>query len=235
MPVDACGIVFRAGSKEVAMTESDNNRQRFSVLLPFYVNSTLNAQDHEWISAYMAAHPESNKELTFVNFLRDTTRNTESMMPESQRLDRLLSQWKQSKPAPTFLQKSMRWLQERVRIPVPAIALASIMIVGQAVVIGSLWTGQPDEATYRSERPECVVTPRIRVVFNPEVKHVEILLLLRKVEATVQNGPSETGALWLSVPKGRSLEEAQAMLRSSALVEEVVVMKESRLPAECAK
>lgn len=218
------------------MTESNHDRQRFSELLPFYVNSTLNAQDHEWISTYMAAHPESNQELTFVNFLRDTTRSIESSLPESHRLDSLLRQWKQTQPAPSFLQKTMRWLQERVRIPVPAIALASIMIVGQAVVIGSLLTGQPEEVTYRSERPECMATPRIRVVFNPEAKHVEILLLLRKVEATVQNGPSETGALWLSVPKGRSLEEAQAMLRSSALVDEVVVvMKESRLPAECTK
>ncbi len=218
------------------MTESNNDRQRFSELLPFYVNSTLNAQDHEWISAYMSAHPESNQELTFVNFLRDTTRSTESSIPESQRLDSLLRQWKQSQPAPSFLQKSMRWLQERVRIPVPAIALASIMIVGQAVLLASLLTEQPEEVTYRSERSECVATPRIRVVFNPEAKHVEILLLLRKVEATIQNGPSETGELWLSVPKSRSLEEAQAMLRSSALVDEVVVvMKASRLPAECAK
>lgn len=217
------------------MTESDNDRQRFSELLPFYVNSTLNAQDHEWISAYIATHPESAQELTFMNFLRDTTRNTESSIPESQRLDGLLSEWKQSQPAPSFLQKSMRWLQERVRIPVPAIAFASILIVGQAVVIGSLLTEQPEEVTYRSERPECMATPRIRVVFNPEAKHLEILLLLRKVEATVQNGPTETGALWLSVPKGHPLEEAQAMLRSSALVEEVVVMKESRLPSECTK
>lgn len=217
------------------MTESNNDRQRFSEMLPFYVNGTLNAQDHEWIGAYMAAHPESNQELTFVNFLRDTTRSTQSSIPESQRLDQLLKHWKQPQLAPSFLQKSIRWLQERVRIPVPAIALASIMIVGQAMVIGSLLTGQPEEAAYRSDRPECVATPPIRVVFNPEAKHADILLILRSVEATVQDGPSETGALWLSVPKGRSLEEAQAMLRSSALVDEVVVMKESRLPAECAK
>lgn len=218
------------------MTESNHDRQRFSELLPFYVNGTLNAQDHEWISTYLAEHPESNQELTFVNFLRDTSRGTESSMPESQRLDSLLRRLKQSQPAPSFLQKSMHWLKERIRIPVPAIALASIMIVGQAVVIGSLLTGQSDEVTYRSERPECVATPRIRVVFNPEAKHVEILLMLRKVEATIQNGPSETGELWLSVPKSRSLEEAQAMLRSSALVDEVVVVvKASRLPAECAK
>lgn len=217
------------------MTESNNDRQRFSELLPFYVNGTLNAQDHEWISAYMAAHPESNQELTFFNFLRDTTRSTQSSIPESQRLDQLLKQWKQSQPAPSLLQKSMRWLQERVRIPVPAIALASVMIVGQALVIGSLLTGQQEEIVYRSDRPECVTTPPIRVVFNPEAKHADILLTLRSVEATVQDGPSETGALWLSVPKGRSLEEVQAMLRGSALVDEVVVMKESRLPAGCAK
>jgi len=217
------------------LTELNHDRQRFSELLPFYVNTTLNAQDHEWISAYMAAHSESNQELTFVNFLRDTTRSTESSIPESQRLDRLLRQWKKSQPAPSFLQKTMRWLQERVRIPVPAIALASIMIVGQAVVIGSFLTGQSDEVTYRSERPECVATPRIRVVFNPEAKHVDILLILRSMEATIQNGPTETGALWLSVPKKHSLEEVQAMLRSSALVDEVVVIKESRLPAECTK
>jgi anti-sigma factor RsiW len=217
------------------MADAKNDRQRFSRLLPFYVNSTLNAQDHDWMTRYLAAHPEAARELDFVSMLRKTTRSMASKMPESERLERLMREWKSSRPTASRLQKAMQWLQGRVRIPAPAMVLASVVMLGQAVVIGSLVSEPSETSLFRSERPECVAAPTLRVLFRPDARHADILLILRSVEATVQNGPSETGALWLTVPPGRSLDEAQAMLRSSALVEEVVPSQERQLPAGCAR
>lgn len=217
------------------MDDAKNDRQRFSELLPFYVNSTLSALDHDWMTGYLAAHPDAAREREFVSMLRETTRSTLSKVPESERLARLMRDWKSSRPAASRLQKAMAWLQGRVRIPAPAMVLASVVMLGQAVVIGSFLSEPSGEALYRSERPECLAAPTLRVLFKPDARHADILLILRSVEATVQNGPSETGALWLTVAPGRSLDEAQAMLRSSALVEEVVPSPARQLPAACAR
>lgn len=217
------------------MVDNQSDRLRFSQFLPLYVNDTLDADDREWMTTYLEGHPEARNELRFVQILRDTTRHTTSQVPEKQRLGRLMREWRQSRPPPSMLQNPIRWLQGLVQIPASAIAVATILIVGQAVVIGSFISSGSDENKFRGNRPECTAAPSIRVVFNPDAKHYEILLLLRKVEAAIQNGPSETGELWLTVPKGRSLEEAQAMLRGSALVDEAILTKESRLPAGCEK
>ena len=217
------------------MADTTNDRQRFSELLPFYANSTLSAQDHDWMTGYLAARPDAAHELEFVSMLRETTLSTASKVPEPERLERLMREWKSSRPAASRLQNAMQWLQGRVRIPAPAMVLASVVMLGQAVLIGSLLSEPSGESLFRSERPDCVAAPTLRVLFKPDARHADILLILRSVEATVQSGPSETGALWLTVAPGRSLAEAQAMLRSSALVEEVVPSQESRVPAGCAR
>jgi hypothetical protein len=217
------------------MVDAHSERKHFVELLPFYVNGTLDADEHDWVDAYLAAHPNAENELKFMQILRESTRNTTSKVPEAQRLERLLGELRASRPAPSLLQKAVNWLQGVVRIPAPALAVVSMVVLAQAGIIGSLLSSGSEPDGFRGVRPECTIAPAIRVQFNPDAKHAHILLVLRSVEAIIQNGPTETGALWLAVPEGRSLDETQAMLRSSPLVEEVVVVKERQLPPECAK
>lgn len=220
------------------MPELDKDRQRFNELLTFYVNGTLPTEDLQWMDAYMVSHPDTQNELRFVEMLREASRRTASSVPESERLERLISEWKRSRPScrsPSFFQRMATWLQTPMRIPLPAIAAVALLVIGQSVIIGSMMTEGSLEEAFRGERVDCIAGPRIRTVFNPDAKHMEVVLLLRKLEASVQDGPTETGEFWLTIPKGRSLEEAQAMLRSSALVDEAMVSKDSRSLAGCAK
>ena len=93
------------------------------------------------------------------------------------------------------------------------------------------------ETVYRSEPLQgaaavaCQTT--IHAVFNPDSSFAEIIILLRKIEASVVAGPSETGELWLTLPKGRLLEEGIAMLKSSAVVQSAEISLPSR--RECGK
>lgn len=91
---------------------------------------------------------------------------------------------------------------------------------------------QPQDASerYRSDMPLCKDIPRLRVVFNPSAPQADTLLLLRKVEARVVDGPSETGELWLSLPPTTSPDEALAQLKASALVDQAMLIdaKDSR-------
>lgn len=216
------------------MPEQTQDEQRFTELLSFYVNDTLGAEDRAWMDAYLAAHPELHNEKRFVEKLAKLSRETVSPVPEQQRLEQFLGKWRESQPRLSWLRRVKAWLANPIRLPSPALAAVAILVVAQSVLIGTLLTDGAEENTFRGGRLDCVAEPRIRVVFSPAAKHVEVVLLLRKLELTVQDGPSETGEFWLTVPVGRLPSEAQAMLRSSALVEEAVLAPASVDP-KCAK
>ena len=217
------------------MFDQDKDLQRFSELLPFYVNDTLNQDELAWMESYLASHPELKNEKRFVERLAKLSQETASPIPEQERLERFLNQWREERPSPSLLQRVKAWLQGPIRMPAPVLAAVAMLVVAQSVIIGSLMSDFGQEAASRGGRADCIASPRIRVVFNPDAKHLEIVLLLRKLEMTVQEGPSEIGEFWLTAPKGRLVEEAQAMLRSSAVVEEAVIAPDTRPSAGCAK
>ena len=217
------------------MFDQDKDLQRFSELLPFYVNDTLNQDDQAWMESYLASHPELKNEKRFVEHLAKLSKETASPFPESERLERFLNQWREERPSPSLLQRLKAWLQCPILMPAPVLVAVAMLVVAQSVIIGSLMSDSGQEDAFRGGRADCIASPRIRVVFNPDAKHVEIVLLLRKLELTVQEGPSETGEFWLTAPKGRLIEEAQAMLRTSAVVEEAVIAPDTRPGVGCAK
>ena len=211
-------------------------RQRFSDLLPFWLNGTLDETDRQWVEDYRRQHPETQAEIAFLTQLQASSQAVSSKVPESRRLKRVLDVWKASRQPPSLLSRLLDLMRAPLQIPVAAVAMISALFIVQAVLLVSEMGPTGQEVAYRGEKPECASSaPRVRVVFNPEAKHVEIVLLLRKLELTVQQGPSETGEFWLSVPPGRSLQEALAMVRASALVEEAMMVREERPTPGCGK
>ena len=217
------------------MPDKDNDQQRFSELLPFYVNDTLGLDERTWMEGFLANHPELKNEKRFVEHLAKLTQDTASPIPEPKRLEHFLSQWREERPSPSLSQRVKAWMQGPIRMPAPVLAAVTVLVVAQSVIIGSLMTDSTQEGAFRGGRADCITSPRIRVVFNPDAKHLEIVLLLRKLGMIVQEGPSETGEFWLTAPQGQQLEETQAILRSSPLVQEVVIARDSRPSAGCAK
>jgi anti-sigma factor RsiW len=217
------------------MVEPD--RQRFSELLPFYVNGTLDSADRIWMEDYQAQHPETHAEVQFTLALQSVARNVRSPVPEAESLRRLLAAWHDERQTTrSWLSRLGQMLILPLRVPVAALATGVVLFVAQSVVLVQQGASLDEANLYRSGRPECqAVAPRLRVVFAPEAKHLEVVLLLRKLEMTVQQGPSESGEFWLSVPAGRSPEEALAMLRTTPMVEEAMIVSASRLPAGCDK
>ena len=217
------------------MPEKDNDQQRFSDLLPFYVNDTLGLDERVWMEGFLANHPELENEKRFVEHLAKLTQETASPIPEEERLERFLNQWHEERSPPPVWQRLKAWMQGRIRMRAPVLAAVAVLVVAQSVIIGSLMTDPTREGAFRSERADCISSPRIRVVFNPDAKHLEIVLLLRKLGMILQEGPSETGEFWLIAPQGKQLEEDQVMLRSSPLVQEAMITRDSRPSLGCAK
>ena len=217
------------------MPDKGNDQQRFSELLPFYVNGTLSPGDRTWMEGFLADHPELKNEARFVEHLAKLTRETTSPTPEPERMELFLKQWREERPSLSLWQRVKASVQGPIRLPVPVLAAVAVLIVSQSVIIGSLMTDSTQEDACRGELADCVASSRIRVVFSPDAKHIEIVLLLRKQGMIVQEGPSETGEFWLTAPHGQQLEETQAILRSSPLVQEAVITHDSRPRAGCAK
>ena len=217
------------------MPDKDNDQQRFSELLPFYVNDTLGSDERIWMEGFLANHPELKNEKRFVEHLAKLTQETALPLPEPERLERFLNQWREERPSPSVWQRVKAWMQGPIRMPAPVLAAVAVLVVAQSVILGSLMTDPTQEGVFRGERADCVSRTRIRIVFNPDAKHLEIVLLLRKLGMIVQEGPSETGEFWLTPPQGQQLEEAQALLRSSPLVQEAMITRDSRPSAGCAK
>lgn len=161
--------------------------------------------------------------------LRRVVQDTRSAVPEQQRLGRLLREFRALHARPSFLQRLATWLGEAHRLPAPAIALAAVVIVAQGIALVSLMPDRQAAEQWRSAAiTRCEDGPRIRAVFKPEAPHAEVVILLRKVEATVAEGPTETGEFWLTVPKGRNFDEALAQLKSSSLVDEAIRVEPSQ-------
>ena len=184
---------------------------------------------------FLANHPELKNEKRFVEHLAKLTQETASPLAEPEGLERFLNLWREERPSLSLWQRLKAWMQGPIRMPAPVLAAVAVLVVTQSVIIGSLITDPTQESEFRGERANCISSPRIRVVFNPDAKHLEIVLLLRKLGMIVQEGPSETGEFWLTAPQGQQLEDAQALLHSSPLVQEALITRDSRPSAGCAK
>jgi len=114
----------------------------------------------------------------------------------------------------------------------PAPVLATLVAF---IVVQGLWLNVYEDETQRYRGHNAVTIPceavaRLRVVFKAHAPQDAIVLLLRKAEARVVSGPSETGEWWLSLPADASVNETLAQFRNSPQVADVIVV-EAKEPA----
>lgn len=222
------------------MDQSNVDRDRFEELLPFYVNKTLAADQRKWMDEYMAAERGAANALQFERSLSEVVLETRSSITQEQRLEQVLREsglgrHKRSWLANLFTAGQANGVSGqgwRIAIPVPIFAVIAVLFVGQAAFIG-LSARPSKENLYRGATPECADAVQLRVLFKPDARHEDVVLVLRKVEATVRAGPSETGELWISLPVKNSTENAVKLLRGSSTVDDVSVYKSGKQSEGC--
>lgn len=127
----------------------------------------------------------------------------------------------EDKPARSTL---LGWLFGRHWAPAPVITGLVALIVAQG-----LWLNAEDTEIerYRGQPAatvSCASVARLRVTFKTNAPQEGVVLLLRKAEARVINGPSETGEWWLSLPTDEAVEQALALFQHSPLVADVITI-----------
>ena len=220
-----------------------DQRRRFSEQLPYYINGTLGGVDREWMQQYMDTHLDAQREFRFESLLCETTRSVDSQVPEAERVNRLLGEWHRVRPQRSWWNRwlGLQWIADdhvagaRIAIPVPALAVLGALVVGQAVFFGSKALVEPQTNAYRSIAIPCVGANQIRVVFKPDSKNVDTVLLLRTLDAHLIAGPSETGEIWIALPSNVAQAQALTTLQSSPLIESAVASQHSQDSADCKK
>jgi hypothetical protein len=216
------------------MAEPTNDAKRFSELLPFYVNQTLNAADQAWMEQQLSKLPHAHQELQFERLLRQTVQSTRSQVPESVRLAHMLAAWKEVRNSPRAkpqaswfglgrLSRGWAW-GSRLAIPLPAVMALCLVLLGQAIYIARSPMQEAGGNAYRGATLPCSDQPLLRVQFKADSRMENITLLLRKAGASLKAGPSESGEVWVSIAPESATAEAITVLKASAIVEDVMVL-----------
>ena len=121
----------------------------------------------------------------------------------------------------------------RIAVPIPAIAVMGALLIGQAIYLGSTSMHGTEANAYKNIVAPCAEGPQLRLVFKVDAKNVDVIVLLRAAEASITAGPSATGEIWVVLPAGASVDSVHAMLRSSPIVQSVVVSGASSKSSGC--
>lgn len=77
-----------------------DERQRFEMLVPFYLNGTLSQQDLRFVQTYLRDHPQAQQSLAFAQHLQQTVRQTTliSMQPTDEQVHRMMRRASKAHP-----------------------------------------------------------------------------------------------------------------------------------------
>lgn len=101
-----------------------------------------------------------------------------------------------------------------------AIALAAFQ---GAWILGAQHAPVTGATAYRSGTKAAgmhACTPRVRIVFRADAPFADVVLALRRAGATVTQGPSEDGEIWVSPEEGNEAGRMAQALERSPLVEQ---------------
>ena len=112
---------------------------------------------------------------------------------------------------------------------------AMAIVLGQAMwMLAVQPDGAGEEARYRGAAPavqDAACRTRIRVMFRLDTPYADLVLALRRIDATLVSGPSETGEIWILPAPDQNPQEVAAMLQQSHLVERSEVVQSD--PHQC--
>jgi hypothetical protein len=214
-------------------------KKRFSEMLPWYVNGTLEDESRQWFEAQLTANPELRSELSWTQSLQQRICESIPEVSPELGLDKLMARIRHERTAisatraPVAAEKVS--LMDRIagffagfRLT-PAFAAAAAIVAVQAGVIGMLVNEQAalesEFATYRSTGEGHIATgPVLEVVFKADARERELRELLVRIGGTLAGGPGQLGTYLIYVP-AEHLDEAQRVLAADAAVEAVSVSR----------
>lgn len=194
------------------MTDNHEDREMnvaedIEMMLPWYVTGTLSEDERARVDRYIADHPEMARQLDLVREELDASiaLNEEINPAHSGALDRLLTRIDAEDGPERTTQGSsiLDWLTGWLpAFETPTLRLATvgaaIVIVAQAVIIGSMMTSTaPTTGGYETASGPTEVADdsgtRLLVAFSEKATAEQITSLLDEIDASIISGPRAGG------------------------------------------
>jgi anti-sigma factor RsiW len=190
-------------------TEDTHGRAEIELLLPWYVTGRLNGQETARVEAFLAAHPDLQRQLALVREEQtEAARANEALgQPSPALLDRAMRSLAGDPHGSLSLRATWDRIAEFFAAPTPAglrwaAAIAGLVFLFQAAVIGTLILAR-SSSLYETAGSKALPTagPTLLVGFADGATASAVTALLSELDAQVIEGPKPGGIYRLRLTK----------------------------------
>lgn len=196
--------------------------ERFTELLPWYVNGTLNAEDRAWVENHLRQHPDARAELDWYRSLKTKIHDSVPQVPATIGLAKAMLLIRGDRP--TLAERISAFFGDFALRPAMALGMFAVLAVQSGVIFNMMQRADDDEMQIRALKAVQVEEgPLLRVNFAPEAKETDIRFALVAVQGTLAGGPGQLGDYYIRVPAGKEQEFAERM-KSNSIVQSVALV-----------
>lgn len=218
--------------------------EEWSDKLAWYVNQTLEAEETDRVEAHLATCDACRGEVAELRSLQQAVVQLASQVPEPSEavFERVMERVEAYEAGRVRIGRLFGNLLSKLLPPLemlwqpalrPAVAVAGLVILLQAVAIGGLLTRETPTARYRTLTGGAVTEapgPKLQIAFHGETPEQAIRDLLREVNVTIVGGPSSLGIYVVALHPELRDEEAINSVVARLRTRSDVVRFVERLP-----
>ena len=199
-------------------TDNGKRDESLELLLPWYVNGTLEAEERQQVEAYLERNSDARDEVALLRELRQQVKDEKiENSPGELGLQRLKREIKQAGAQPGGADRMTGRTVTVASFWRPLAVAACLAVVVQAGVMIGLggWPGSDVEIASGTVG---LTAPVLQVTFEPSATEQEIRDVLQSAGASIADGPTALGIYNLRLVDAgtTSVDEALATLRSRA-------------------
>lgn len=193
---------------------------------------TLSPAERDWLEAYLHAHPTRRAELEWDEAFRAKLDDKVASMPAMPGWERTVRAMRKEQPAPRassamlapgILDRIAGWIRAWLGVGINMQAVAAMLVLAQAGVIGVLVWEHRDYSEFRTgTQTDAPRGPLLRVSFKQDLREADLRQALADIGAEIVGGPGQVGIYLLRV-KGGDLLGAAEKLRASGTTELVEI------------
>lgn len=194
---------------------------RFSELMPWYVNGSISAEDRAWVDSYIASNPEAKSELAFYQSLQKRMRDNAPAVPATIGLDKAMRLIRGDQPS--FAEKLQSFFGGFGMRPAVAFAAVALFTIQAGVIYTMMQQAHDDTDQIRALKAKVVTEGEmLKLNLTPDAKEADIRFLLLSVQGDLAAGPSQLGDYYVRVPAGTQAA-ALAKLQGNPIVQAVAL------------
>jgi len=200
------------------MASNGNRDDDLDLLLPWYVNGTLSAEERRQVEAYLERSGHARDEVDLLRALRQQVKDDAvENSPGELGLQRLKREIKQTEQGPAASDRLAGRTITVASFWRPLAVAACLVVMVQAGVMVGLGDFGGDTVTVGiASGTTGLIEPQLQVTFAPDATEADIRELLQSAGASIADGPTALGIYKLRLDTATtSIDEALTTLRAN--------------------